>query len=35
VIWTGLIWLRKGPVMGSCQHGNELSDAIKCLEILE
>jgi hypothetical protein len=24
-----------GPVEGSCEHGNEPSDSIKCWEILE
>jgi hypothetical protein len=27
--------LRKGPVEGSCEHGNELSVSIKCWEVLE
>jgi hypothetical protein len=35
VVWTGLIWLRIGPVEGPCEHGNESSDFIKCWEILE
>jgi hypothetical protein len=33
--WTGLIWLRIGPIVGSCEHGNESSGFIKCWEILE
>jgi hypothetical protein len=28
--WIGLILLRIGPVEGSCEHGIELSDSIKC-----
>jgi hypothetical protein len=29
VVWTGLIWLRIGPVEGPCEHGNEPSGSIK------
>jgi hypothetical protein len=25
----------KGPVAGSCKHGNEPSDSIKCREFLD
>jgi hypothetical protein len=35
VVWTGLSWLRIGPVEGSCEHGNEPSGSIKCWEVLE
>jgi len=31
---TGFIWLRMGPVMGSCEHGNEHSGSIKGRECL-
>jgi hypothetical protein len=27
--------LREGPVVLSCEHGNEFSGSIKCWEILE
>jgi hypothetical protein len=30
-----LIWLRIGPVEGSCEHCNELSVSVKCWEFLE
>jgi hypothetical protein len=30
MVWIGLIWLRIWPVEGSCEHGNEPSDSIKC-----
>jgi hypothetical protein len=33
VVWTGLIWLRN-PAVGSCEHGDELSDSIQFWEIL-
>jgi hypothetical protein len=43
--WTILKWIldsmgwygldRYGPVEGSCEHGNEPSDSIKCSEVLE
>jgi hypothetical protein len=29
VIWTGLIWLRMGPVEGSCEHFNEILGSLK------
>jgi hypothetical protein len=32
---TGFIWLRTGPVIGSCQHGNEPSLCHKRLDILD
>jgi hypothetical protein len=35
VAWTGLIWLRIGLVVVSCEHGNEPSDSIKLWEISE
>jgi hypothetical protein len=35
MVWIGLIWLGKGPVEGSCEHGNESSVSIKCWEVLE
>jgi hypothetical protein len=25
----------QGPIEGSCEHGNEPSDSIKCWEVLE
>jgi hypothetical protein len=34
VVWTGLIWLRIGPLKVSCEHGNEPLGSIKW-EILE
>jgi hypothetical protein len=35
--WGGMDWvaLAQGPVEGSCEHGNEPSDSIKCWEIFE
>jgi hypothetical protein len=33
--WIGWIWLRMGPVVGSCEHGIEPSGSIKCWEVLE
>jgi hypothetical protein len=33
--WIGLIWLRIGPVEGSCEHGIEPSASIKCWGVLE
>jgi len=29
VMWTGLNWLSIGPIMSSCQHGNDPSESIK------
>jgi hypothetical protein len=41
-IFDGLRWYgldltgsKYGPVQGSCEHGNKLSDSIKCREVLE
>jgi hypothetical protein len=28
-VWAGCIWLRIGPVVGSCKHGNGISGSIK------
>jgi len=28
-MWTGLNWLSIGPIMSSCQHGNDPSGSIK------
>jgi hypothetical protein len=37
--YCGMEWIasdsRQGLVPGSCEHGNELTNSIKCLEILE
>jgi hypothetical protein len=35
MVWTGFIWLRIGPVEGSCEYGNEPSGSMKCWEIFE
>jgi hypothetical protein len=35
MVWIALMWLRIGPVEGSCEHGNESSSSIKCWEVLE
>jgi hypothetical protein len=35
MVWIGLMWLRIGPVEGSCEHGNEPSVSMKCWKILE
>jgi hypothetical protein len=35
MVWTGSIWLIRGQVEGSGEHGNEHSGSIKCWEILE
>jgi hypothetical protein len=32
-VWTGFVWLWTGTSEGSCEHGNEPSGSIKCLEI--
>jgi hypothetical protein len=32
---TGFIWIRRGTVVGSCEHGNEPSGSIKGREFLE
>ena len=34
VVRIGLIWLEIA-VEGSCEHGNEPSDSIKCWEVLD
>jgi hypothetical protein len=34
VVWTGLIWLKIGPVEGCWEHGNEPSGSIKLWKIL-
>jgi len=33
--WTGLIWLNRGLVAGTCECGNEPSGSIKCGEFLD
>jgi hypothetical protein len=33
--WAGLIGLGLGPVAGFCEHGNEISGAVKYWEVLE
>jgi hypothetical protein len=38
VVWTGLIWLRTGPVEGCFEHGKDLrapSDVEKLFELLQ
>jgi hypothetical protein len=36
--WDGMDWIDlaqdKGPVDGSCEHGNEPSGSVKCWEVL-
>jgi len=32
-VWTGFIWLRKGPVAVSCEHGNKPSKVWNFLTI--
>jgi hypothetical protein len=34
-VWNGFNSLRTGPVMGSCEHGNELLGSIKGGESLD
>jgi hypothetical protein len=34
-VWTGLIWLRIGTGVGTCECGDEPSGSIKCGEILD
>jgi hypothetical protein len=29
------MWLRTGPLAGSCEHGNESSGSIKAGEVIE
>jgi hypothetical protein len=31
--WSGLLWLRVGPVAGSCECGNVPSSSKKCAEL--
>jgi hypothetical protein len=33
-VCTGLIWFKIGPVVDSCEHGNELSGSIKARNFL-
>jgi hypothetical protein len=37
--WDGVDWVDlvqdKGPLEGSCEHGDEPSGSIKCWEVLE
>jgi hypothetical protein len=33
--WRGFNWLRMGPVLDSCEYGNESSGSIKGEEFLE
>jgi hypothetical protein len=33
--WTGLMWLRIGHVVGTCECSNEPSGSIKCWEFLD
>jgi hypothetical protein len=35
MVLLGLIWLRWGPVEGSCEHDIELSGSVKCWEVFE
>jgi hypothetical protein len=35
LVRTGLIWLRIGPVEGSCEHSNEPSATVKFSEFFE
>jgi hypothetical protein len=35
MVRIGLIWLRIGTSGGSCEYGIELSDSMKCWEVLE
>jgi hypothetical protein len=35
MVWTGLIWLRIGPVEDSFEHDNEPSVSIKYYEVLQ
>jgi hypothetical protein len=34
-MWTTLIWLRQGKVVGSCEHGNEHLGSIKGKKFLD
>jgi hypothetical protein len=33
--WSGSIWFRIGSVAVSCEHGNEHSGSVKCVELLD
>jgi hypothetical protein len=35
VLWTGLMWLRIGPLAGSYEHDNEPLGFITCWDVLE
>jgi hypothetical protein len=35
VLWSELIWLRKEPVEGFCEHCDEHLGSVKCCDILE
>jgi hypothetical protein len=34
MMWIRLMWLRQGPMVGSCENGNDISDATKGTEFL-
>jgi len=34
-MWTGLNWLKKGSLLGSCEHDNKHSGSIKAGEFLD
>jgi hypothetical protein len=34
-VWTGRIWLRIEPAVGSSEHGNETSGSLKAWEFLD
>jgi hypothetical protein len=34
-LWTGFIWLRQEPMVGSCERGNEPLSSIKGGEFLD
>jgi hypothetical protein len=34
VVWTGSIWLRLGPLEGSCEYGNEPSGSYNAAKFL-
>lgn len=33
-VWSGFIWLRSGPVDGSCEYGSEAQDSMECGRLL-
>jgi hypothetical protein len=35
MVWIGIMCFRIGTGEGFCEHGNEPSRSIKCLEVLE